>query len=251
MSRLRSLLLLPLLLPLATSAFGQTQAQPTEIDVPGRVLDSATGEGIATAFVAVTDLRLQVVTDTAGYFHLVIPAGKHHFRFSRVGYDAIEGDIDVDERTGIRVGLQPRPLVLDGVTVTADGSLTANRRLQWKGFYERRERYGKEGLGAGKFLTEEDIERRVPFFVSDVFRDVLGVRVHSSGNGRDSYLTMRGNCIPSIYLDGMRVSRIPLNELVSAYELAGVEIYTGIIVPPEFTGDLYGKPCGSIALWTK
>jgi hypothetical protein len=98
------------------------------------------------------------------------------------------------------------------------------------GFYERMERGG-----FGSFINRDEIEKRQPIYPSDLLRTIPGVQVVPTWWGR-ALVVMRGRCIPQIYLDGMRVGSASIDELVSPFELEGIEVYRGIETPAEFSG---------------
>jgi hypothetical protein len=59
---------------------------------------------------------------------------------------------------------------------------------------------------------------------------------------------MRGNCRPTVYLNGMRMddnAATELDQLANANEITGVEVYTAAGRPMEF----WGNGCGSVVIW--
>jgi outer membrane receptor for ferrienterochelin and colicin len=141
--------------------------------------------------------------------------------------------------------------VLDTVTVTA-----RLNQLNMRGFEERRRG------GLGRFLGPEDIARRNPIVASDIFRMVPGLTVERSELGSPS-VAMRGifaeTCVPAVYLDGHFMSDLTADDIdswVKPKEIAGIEVYVGPAVPPQFTtgmagSGITGEVCGSIVIWTK
>ena len=52
-----------------------------------------------------------------------------------------------------------------------------------------------------------------------------------------------------MYLNGMRVEPEAIQNLNPA-ELEGIEIYTGGVIPPQFSSSM-GSACGVIVIWMK
>ena len=84
---------------------------------------------------------------------------------------------------------------------------------------------------------------------------IAGVRV-VPGFGGDRVLLrgdFRGSCVPTMFLDGMRLLDMggvnSINSYVSPMEIRAVEVYvSGAATPPEFSNGL--STCGSIVIWT-
>jgi hypothetical protein len=107
----------------------------------------------------------------------------------------------------------------------------------------------------GRYLTEETISRRGALVTSDLFRAVAGLQVERSPLG-DTQITMRSHfgddCVPNFFLDGQHMKNLSaddINGFVEPKEIAGIEVYAGTEVPPQFQSGLSG--CGSIVIWTK
>jgi hypothetical protein len=244
--------------------------------VQGRYIDEATGQAVASVTV---DLLwsdegnytvASAITDDEGRFILRAAAsGEYRLRSTRIGYQAVttrlfdllEGDppLEVEVRiSAVAVPIEPLTIV------SQRAARLGNLRLENSGYFDRRETYGKEGLGLGEFLERDEIQRDNPSRVSDVLRMVRGVRVEGAGgiNQRITLRAQRGGarCVPPVYLDGAPAATgEDIDELVSPYALAAVEVYPGLSVPAEFwrsartvtpQGVSEGQQCGVIALWT-
>ncbi|WP_419940990.1 hypothetical protein [Candidatus Palauibacter sp.] len=163
-------------------------------------------------------------------------------------------------------------MALEPLVATA----TRPRRLEIKGFYERK--YWGELIAGGAFFTAEDIERRSPLRITHMIADAPGVRLANCdmwGHGCKLYSTTHSRgfsdqgCKLNIYLDGniairgskerwSLTSGVPpeaqlresINDLVLPTEIAGIEVYTGgASLPAEFGGR--DSRCGAVAIWTK
>lgn len=249
--------------------------------VRGQLLEAGTDQPLAAA--AVELLRADTadgvaargVTDDQGRFQLRAPAaGTYRLRFTRMGYHLVMSQpIDLgpgDQPLVVEVRMSPVVLLLDPVTIVAQRPPSQNNlRLGNAGFYEREQRYGQEGLGLGEFLEQEEIRSTSPTHVSDVLRAVRGVWVQAAGGARQ-VITLRGHgsiygtdgrCVPQVYVDGAPAATgADIDDLVSPWSLAGVEVYPGLSVPQEFWRDVrsrdakgatvQGQACGAIVLWT-
>ena len=193
-----------------------------------------------------------------GHFRVRLPLlGECRVFASRLGYaNKISDTIEVGS-TGeatIVLRLVPRPVSLDTINVVAGkGRTAAERRVPFlvdAGFYDRRRK------GLGYFLTRSDIERRDPVVMSDVLRDIPGVRVVCKSSGVCS-ITLRAAatmfvgkvCWPSVVLDGVVLQAggtqstdhpglyLDLDELLNPFDIEGVEVYPSPAgVPAVLTG---------------
>lgn len=135
------------------------------------------------------------------------------------------------EDRSLDILLAVRPVWLNALRVAAESRVP---HLQAKGFYRRLE------LGFGHFMVREQIERRAPGRVSDLFYGLPGVRV--SGDA----VALRG-CAATIVLDGV-ILLGTMNQVVSLYDIEAIEVFpTPTGVPPEY----WRGPCGTILIWTR
>jgi hypothetical protein len=200
------------------------------------------------------------VTDAQGHFSLHAPAsGTYRLRCLVIGYQPVttppfdlrrdEPPLDVEVRMS-QVAVLLAPLTIVSQRPARLGTLW----LEMEGYFDRQHRYGREGLGTGRFLDREEIDREVPYNVSDIFRMMPGVRVEGRG-GQSQVITFRsmtyrGRCVPIVFINGMAAATgADVNEVITPFDLAAVEVYPGTIAPPEFMSR-GADPCGAIVLWT-
>lgn len=218
----------------------------------GVVVTATEGTPLAGAQVSIRDGPQASVNERGEWTLVGAPLGTRMLEVRAIGYYPERRAVDVVTGAApIRTALSTMKSVLDTVTVTA-----RLNQLNMRGFEERR-----RGSGTGRFLTPEDIVRRNPIVTSDLFRMVPGVAVERSELG-DTYISMRGifaeTCRPAVYLDGHLMSDLSADDIdgwVKPREIAGVEIYVGPAVPPQFStgmaGSVTGEVCGSIVIWTR
>ena len=205
----------------------------------GRLVDRETGRPVATAAVSVVGRPTEAASDGQGVFRLTgVPAGQHELRVRRLGYAPLRHAVDVTtgHTTELEIRLVRDPVELEPLVV----STTRSRRLEIKGFYERK--HWGELLGLGTFYTAADIERRRPLRISHMIAELPSIRM--------GLLNARTGCHLSVYLDNMRVGADNIDALVLPIEVAGVEVYRGAAsLPAEFGGS--DSRCGVAVVWTK
>ena len=130
-------------------------------------------------------------------------------------------------------------------------TVTRSRRLEIKGFYERK--LWGELVSGGTFFTAADIERRRPQRISHMIADMSGIRLGRDGRFYSTRLSAGfsgAGCNIKTFLDNVDVTKVRVDALVLPVEVAGVEIYKGpASLPAEFGGS--DTRCGAIVIWTK
>lgn len=221
------------------------EAQPRGT-VSGMVRDSS-GAGIAGAEVTVSGTSLRAHSNAEGDFRLTnVPLGSLTLRVRRLGYmpAAVTVRISSVETSVISVVVTPLAQALATVVVRGDRRFEDHGRLA--GFYQRRSR-----SSGGHFITREQIDRRNPSQLTDLFRNVPGARVHT--NRFTNAIRFRGmRCAPLVWLDGFPATAGEFDiDALDPYIVEGIEIYLGVAtVPPEFRWVRGGGSCGAIVIWT-
>jgi hypothetical protein len=178
------------------------------------------------------------------------PLGTRMLQVRAVGYFPERRAVDVI--TGappIETALMTVKAMLDTVKVSAERQMDRHR----SGFTDRRR------TGAGTYLTAADIARRNVRVLSDVFKTVRGVTVERDsirmrGMFDEVQMPTGGRCVPAFYIDGMLFPDIgsgDLDDMLHAEEVIGIEVYTAVSLPPQFSRGLHGGGCGAIVIWTK
>lgn len=221
----------------------------------GTVTDALTDAPVTAAAVSLRGRPREVQTNRQGGFILSdVPVGVYELSVRHLGYAPLRHMVNVARgaTTDVQIGLVPAPLEMEPLVATA----VRLRRLEIKGFYERK-RWG-ELLGLGAFYTVADIERRNPRIISDMIMEEASIRrVCGRGTRNCRLYTTRlstgfgSRCHMQIYVDGVHISEIGQADLwVSPVEIGGVEVYKGAAsLPAEFGGS--SSRCGVVAIWTK
>jgi hypothetical protein len=244
----RALILLVLLPP---KVWAQT--------IRGSVLDDESEEAVPGVSVMLIDADAQVsvgtLSDSLGGFLLEAPrTGRYVVRCERIGYETTNsGEIDLlpPDTVDVELRMSVDAILLAPLTIrSARGPLVMDTRLASWGFYDRRAGYTTMGTGLVHFLEYEDIKKRNPIMVSDVFRDLSGVWVQPTGR-RSSRVVGRMGCDLTVFVDGVRF-RLgrgeSIDDLILAQTLAAIEVYPRAPYPAQYAP--YGNACGSIVIWT-
>ena len=212
----------------------------------GRIHDALTDKPVVTAAASVSGGRVVAQSDRRGWFRLAeVPAGQHEIEVRRIGYATLRHQVTVTPgiTTELELGLVPDPVEMEPLVATT----TRLRRLEIKGFYERR--HWGELTGNGYYFGPEYIERWRPTSIGSL------VRMNVPGIGRGFTNRRMGSsgfsprpCRMNYFIDGIDQRGNPIPLLM--VEVAAVEVYKGpASLPAEFSGS--NARCGAIVVWTK
>jgi protocatechuate 3,4-dioxygenase beta subunit len=214
--------------------------------VSGRVSDKS-GRPVSGATVSVQGADGQSVTDSSGTFRLVgQPAGTQALLIRKVGYKPTTQVVELTGRVAstISVALDVAPPTLATVNVVSK----REEGLKHVGFTDRKTQ------GLGHFLTQEEIERKDPQIISDVFTTMPGITIDwSSGHPViTGSRTAGGGCV-NYYIDDVPYTpQTPgdIDSYMKPEELAAVEVYNSVDTPAMYQQS--GKTtCTTIVMWTK
>ena len=114
--------------------------------------------------------------------------------------------------------------------------------LERNGFTARRAK------GIGVFFAVEDLHRKQATRLSDLMRDIAGVREVCGGGRCQIRMTRNRDCQPNFFLDGLPANNSTPTDL-SLAGVIGIEIYrTESETPTQFLRGL--NSCGVIVIWT-
>ena len=196
------------------------------------------GQPVRNAAVTVPGTGLEDRTGDAGMFTLTaLPSGTQTLEVRALGFEPkrIAVDLTPARLTTVEITLAHRVQTLDVVKIYGSGNSGLAQ-------FERRLK-----SGWGHILTPAQVAQRNALNVSDLFRAMPGVRV-SPTRGFGYAVLLRGGCLPTVYLNGMRLSddaATSIDELASPDEITAVEVYTPSGRPAEF----WGNSCGTVVLW--
>jgi hypothetical protein len=194
---------------------------------------------LSNALVSVLDAVGTAHTDSMGRFTLQnLPAGTQLLEVRRIGY--LLGQLPVELRSGRGVGQEvtlSKIVSLDSIRIVA-------QRSRYREYQSRARR-----SSLGRFLSQDDIERRHPMETSDIVRMLPGFRLVGSGldtkivSSRGAISFQRSECETNVVIDGMQHQDI---NLLAVSDVGAMEAYSGASAPMQ-----YDSACGVIVLWTK
>jgi hypothetical protein len=214
--------------------------------IKGTIRDSL-GNPVVGAQIAVGGTNLVAESDEAGEFVLAKAApGETSIRVRRIGYrpDTTRVTVLAGQTVPVTITISRNTLELAPLVVFGRRNVTG--RLA--GFYERL------GRGMGHFLTREQIEKRNPMNMTDLFRLIPGARVENRSLGNTVVRFRGARNPPLVWLDGtpLYAGEFDLNS-VDPRSFEGIEIYSGpASVPAEFLGNRsISSSGGTILLWSR
>ena len=143
----------------------------------------------------------------------------------------------------IRLDCGSSPAVMKSVPAELADVVVLGQDSRLRQFYERRNLHS-----SGSFITQDEIRKLKPRFSSDLFRRVPGASIRSARFG--NAIKLRG-CRPKVWMDGIPMRDIELDELTTPAQIAGLEIYSSTAgIPAEYM-DIAPRPCGVILVWTR
>jgi hypothetical protein len=238
--------------------------------VRGRVIDAATGEGVAQAQVQAVSASGgndagRVRTGPDGAFTLPLrAAGTVRIRAERAGYQAtVTGELPVGmrETVEVEVRVSSAALAMEPLRVTARVEPPRRRNLELNGFYER------ERSGLGEYLRREDFENRANHNLAQVISRVPGSAIQYVGSKQYIYFPRNGRpsirqsfrgpaqnaCLPRLFVDGSRVTydaNNDINSVVNPGQVEAIEVFRGPSeIPVQYNDN--NSMCGVILIWTR
>ena len=205
------------------------------------------GHPIASAQVRLFGTARAAVSNDSGVFHLTgLPGGTQGIEVVALGYYPRRTRVDVSDNTQpITVRMEKAAVVLDSIRVVAQRVNNPNA-----GFY--REFEDRRAAGHGRYLSEEQIERRNAFQTTDLFRTMPGLTVSAArASTEEVVLSNRGNgfhsqCAMQVFINGMEVQPDDIN-LIPPSSIHGIEVYSAGTAPVRY----HVTSCGAILVWTK
>ncbi|MCI0433676.1 MAG: TonB-dependent receptor [Gemmatimonadetes bacterium] len=224
--------------------------------VRGRLLASADHLPISAGRVELLDDRGQVVSgtlaDSSGAFMVAAElAGRYRLRGTATGYVTATTPaviLDANDHIVVRFVLSPAVVLLAPLEITAR-SRPLISGMTLAGYHERRDK------GLGFAITQERIKRQNPRMVSDLLRQVPGVRVEWAFGGSAISIPATGNarfgpCPVKVLVDGMefRWGSTTVDD-VPVHDVWAIEVFRNLSeLPVEMAGS--DARCGVVAIWT-
>lgn len=208
--------------------------------IAGRLVDRTSRQPLAGASVSVMGTPRTMRSNADGRFSVELAPGVYVLQARALGYAAGSWVVQLadQETLSVVIELEPAPVTLAGVTV--EGQRPEQRGLA--GFEQRRQR------GRGVYVSEQDIQRANATSLSDLLRNMPGVRLVC--RFRTCRVNMsRGECQPDFFVDGYPANNSTSLEMPLVGVIA-VEVYRTVTeTPAEFLRG--NNTCGTIVLWTR
>lgn len=231
---------------------GRVQAQ---VSVPSAARYAVTGSIVDIDERPITNAEVRVETrskrvlritqsDTAGRFAAErlddVPSVIHVRAFGYAPREVAVSVSSTTHRASLTVRLEETAAKLSGVDVTttrpdSDAKLAAYR-----------ERRGSNSFA--HFVDGDEIAQRKPQFVSEMLRPIGGVTVTASDK-LGNVVRIRG-CAPLVWVDGVRMPGVQLDEVAPPDDVAAIEIYNSFAGIPSRYFDRTAT-CGTILVWLR
>lgn len=228
-----------IVLPVRAAGQDTTDAPPVA-RIHGRVIEHGGRErSLAGVSVTLRPGNRQATTDANGRFEFrALAAGDYEVSIALEGHGGTTDSLTLGQGAAVDVLLRLSPR---GGPVPAMEVAERNVALERVAFYDRRDRE------PGIFLTPQDLARRNPRRLTDVFREMPSVDIAQSTRGGTTILFRRGvACTPDVYLDNQRLGYVDV-DLLRPEEMLAIEVYIGGSVPIRFRS----STCGVILLWSR
>ncbi len=183
--------------------------------------------------------RLFRTGEDGKYSFLGVIPGEVEISVRRLGYRGSSKTVTIAPASGATsLDFQLVEIPSDIASVIVESS-----KQHLEEFYQR-----KASNNFAKFFERTDIERRNPFYLSEMVATVSGARISSKGAGNRILLR---DCQPMVWVDGMRAPGAELDDVARPGDIAGMEVYpSNAGLPPEYQ-DRNNRMCGAIMVWTK
>lgn len=229
--------------------FSAVNYQKGQAVLRGKVVN-ANGAPLANARVEVEGTTSRALTNAEGAFTLTeLPSGTQSVRAMQLGFAPVSQPVELSTReiATTTITMSQPVQMLDPVVVRAESDLS----LDNIGFTTR-----KRGM-SGTFMDADEIMRRGPNVLTDVFRTVPSLRVvpvspydYAVESSRGNMLG--GNCVKFWY-DGSPYDPVfpgDVDRMIPPHQIAAIEVYNGSTVPIEFSS-ANSSNCAVVVIWSK
>jgi hypothetical protein len=226
--------------------FSAATMQTGNAVLTGRVVNAA-GGAVVNARVDVVGTPGKALTNHNGDFTMSgLPSGTQSLVVRQLGYAPVEVPVELSTRAAasVKVTMSKPATVLDPVVVRAEGDAGLDR----VGFSSRKR------SGGGYYMTGEEVMKRGPNALTDVFRTVPGLRVVPSGTDYvvESSRSTLGGCV-KYWIDGAVFEAIfpgDVDRILPPWEIAAIEVYHGANTPVQFQA-AGASSCTNVVMWSK
>ena len=209
---------------------------------------------VSGARVTLKGLSVDVTTPESGRFRFNdVPAGLYVMTIGKLGYRSALATIRVAAGDTLRPAYE---LIPTGGTVLGEVKVTGTSSSPTRQDFDARRAFGR-----GKFMTEEEIDKRSSAQATELLRTFSTISIVSPLGSRSAsapvyYAASRREgggttCPMAVVVDGFQMP-IPydLSELPAPKEIMGIEVYAGnATIPVQFAR--WNTGCGLILVWRR
>ena len=223
---------------------GIAASQPVG-SVRGVVHDSVGGV-VSDAQVAIKGSALRTTSDDDGTFRLAgIPQGQAVIEVRRLGYRPVSTSVTIAAGTELEVNpaLAPVPEQLAPVQIHKRAEAYDSRL---SGFNERKSKH------VGYFVTRDKLDRMNSARFVDALREMPAVSVRTLRGGVITVSLRGARCAPLFFMDGFPATSGTMDlDMIDLSGVEGIEVYSGMSIPPQFMVASGSENCGVIAVWSR
>lgn len=234
--------------------------------IVGRLFDGESGDPVAAGDVVLLDSDGRAVRHASsredGRFLIRAPEpGRYRLRVERIGYQTTTSsvlDLTGEEGLSVQYAMTAQAIAIDPITVSVRPEAVVHPRLDFHGYYDRKDYYGRR-TGFGHFLDGEDLRSNASNLLH-MLQELPGIRITGAGGpgGTEVIAVGRRGCRVNFFLDGhlvRREGRAPnspevIHQYVSPSEIIAIEVYPGRMMPAKFMLVGEGAECTAVAIWT-
>jgi TonB family protein len=232
-------------LVLVAGICGRAPAQGTA-GLRGSVTDSA-GRPVPDVEVVISGAERATRSNDRGDYRVTgMSAGNVVVTARRLGFKAYAQPVHLLEGVEMRINIRlvASPEVLDAVAVVAQRQ-SYDARLS--GFNAR------SVQKVGHFVTRERIDRANSTTLTDMLRELPGVKIGGMRNQGRAIRLRGASCPPLIFVDGFPATAGEFDvDMIDLQSVEGIEVYAGLgTIPAEFAGPRDLDRCGVIAIWSR
>ena len=229
--------------------FSATNYQKGQAVLRGKVVN-ANGAPMANVRVEVEGTTSRSLTNAEGAFSLAeLPSGTQSVTARQMGFAPVSKPVELSTRevATTTITMSQPVQMLDPVVVRAESDVGLDNIG-----YTRRKR-----AMSGTFMDAEDIMKRGPNMLTDVFRTVPSLKVVPVSPYEYAVESARGNMLGGtcvkFWLDGSQFDPVfpgDVDRMIPPYNIAAIEVYNGSTVPIEFSS-ANASNCAVVVIWSK
>ncbi|MEI7594746.1 MAG: TonB-dependent receptor [Bacteroidota bacterium] len=105
---------------IAFSSFAGAPVEIAKVTLSGYIKDKDNGEALIGAALFVNELKFGTVTNVYGFYSISLIPGKYTIKYSYIGYESNDIEIDLSKNTSINIELLPKRKDLSEVVIQAE-----------------------------------------------------------------------------------------------------------------------------------